>query len=255
MSVATAAPARSPRRRRTVRALSTVLIVAGVLVTIDAILTVVWLEPVTALQTKLRQNGLRSDLASLTAAGPTAVERHALSGLDGDRQRVAYLARSLKRRTADGAAVGRMKIPRLGSDIVVVKGSDPADLRKGPGTYDDTGLPGAPGTVAIAGHRTTYLAPFRHIDDLRPGDPITVQMPYAKLEYRVEHLQIVPADARWILRRGTYDRLVLTACHPLFSAQQRIVVFARLQHMTPVRGVTSGQGSEHGGRLLTPRPA
>jgi len=254
--MATIAPRRPSRRRRLVRALSTVLIVAGALVTIDAILTVVWLEPVTALQTRLRQSALSSDLAALSAAGPTTAERRALAAMgDDDRRRVAFLAGSLRRRTPDGDAVGRLKIPRIGADFVVVKGSDPADLRKGPGTYDETGLPGSPGTVAIAGHRTTYLAPFRHIDELRPGDPIRVQMPYATLDYRVEHTQIVSADARWILRRGTYDRLVLSACHPLFSAAQRIVVFARLQHMSPAPGVVAGQGSESGGRLLTPRPA
>lgn len=247
---------RGERRRRAVRALSTVLIAAGGMLTVDAGLTVVWQEPVTALQTKLRQDGLRSDLDRLAAAGPTVVERRALAALGrDDRRRVALMARSLRRRTPDGGAVGRLRIPRIGADFVVVKGSAPADLRKGPGTYDQTGLPGAPGTVAIAGHRTTYLAPFRHLDELRPGDPITVQMPYARLTYRVEHTQVVAADALWILRRGSYDRLVLTACHPLFSAAQRLVVFARLQHMSPARGVRSGQGSERGSHLLTPRPA
>lgn len=247
---------RSERRRRLVRALSTVLIVAGALLTIDAGLTVVWQEPVTALQTKLRQNGLRADLEALAATGPTLAERRVLAGLgDDDRRRIAFLARSLKRRTADGEAVGRLRIPKIGADFVVVKGSSPEALRKGPGTYDETGLPGTPGTVAIAGHRTTYLAPFRHIDRLKPGDEITVRMPYATLTYRVEHSQIVAPDALWVLRSGTYDRLVLSACHPLFSSAQRIVVFARLERAEADPSVASGRASDRRTRVLRPRPA
>jgi sortase A len=88
-------------------------------------------------------------------------------------------------------------------------------------------LPGAPGTVGIAGHRTTYGAPFRHVDALRPGDRITVQMPYATITYRVQHLQVVLPTATWVVDRKPYSRLVLTACHPLYSAARRIVVFAR----------------------------
>jgi sortase A len=133
----------------------------------------------------------------------------------------------------------------------MVKGSDPADLRKGPGTYDGTPLPGVGGTAAVAAHRTTYLAPFRHLDDMRPGDRITVEMPYATFTYRVQRTKVVDADALWILRRVGYDRLVLSACHPLFSAAQRIVVFARLAAVVPLRAARPGQGSEFERRSLT----
>jgi sortase A len=237
-------PIPSERRRRIVRALSTVLIVAGALVLADAATTLLWQEPVTALQTRLRQNGLGRDLRRLEAQAPTRLEARALAGLASDRERIAFLARSLQRRTAPGDAIGRLKIPRLGADFVMVKGAAPEDLRKGPGTYDGTPLPGVPGTAAIAGHRTTYLAPFRHLDDLHPGDRITVEMPYATFTYRVQRTRIVDADALWILRRAGYDRLVLSACHPLFSAAQRIVVFARLAAVVPLRTARAGQGSE-----------
>jgi sortase A len=251
MAVSTA----SPRRRRVLRGLSTVLIVAGVLSLADATVTLLWLEPVTALQTKLRQDGLRGALRALERSGPTPLEARALAGLRDDRRRIAFLARSLARRTADGAAVGRIEIPRLGADFVMVKGSAAGDLRRGPGVYHQTPLPGVPGTTAVAGHRTTYLAPFRHIDDLRRGDRITVEMPYATFSYRVEGTRIVDPDALWILKRARYDRLVLSACHPLFSAAQRIVVFARLARVVPLRAAQGGQPIEKPAATLTPAPA
>lgn len=241
------------RRRRIVRALSTVLIVTGALILADAATTLLWQEPVTALQTRVRQRGLSGDLRRLEARGPTRLEARALAGLGDDRKRIAFLARSLQRHTAPGDAIGRLKIPRIGASFVMVKGSAPADLRKGPGTYDGAPLPGMPGTAAIAGHRTTYLAPFRHLDDLKPGDRITVEMPYATFTYRVQRTRIVSADALWILRRSGYDRLVLSACHPLFSAAQRIVVFSRLTSVLPLRAARSGQGSEFAAGTLTPK--
>jgi sortase A len=141
---------------------------------------------------------------------------------------MAFLARSLKRTAGRGDAVGRIEIPRIGASYVVVKGTDAGSLRKGPGVYDQTGLPGAPGTVAIAGHRTTYRAPFRRVDDLRQGDRISVEMPYGRFVYAVELTRIVPPTEVSVIRRTSYDRLVLSACHPLYSAAKRIVVFARL---------------------------
>ena len=88
-------------------------------------------------------------------------------------------------------------------------------------------MPGLPGTVAIAGHRTTYLAPFRNINELHKGDRIALEMPYANFTYRVQGVRIVSPSEYSVVRRVGYDRLVLTACHPLYSAAQRIVVFAR----------------------------
>jgi sortase A len=253
-SVSASAPhpeARRTRRRRGLHRLSTVLIIAGIVVLIDAAATVLWMEPVTALQTSIRQHGLRKDLDELDHRGPTAMEARALAGVtDGDR-RIAILARSLEQHTAPGDAIARLKIPRLGADFVVVKGSDPADLRKGPGTFDGTPLPGLHGTTAIAGHRTTYLAPFRHLDDLHPDDRITVELPYATFVYRVQRTRIVSPAAVKVLRDVGYDRLVLSACTPLFSSAQRIVVVARLTSVTPLGAAVAGQGSEVGRTRLS----
>jgi sortase A len=216
------------RVRHFLRGVSTVLIAAGALMLVDAGLTLAWQEPVTALLAKLQQNELRKDLHELEAAGPTPLEREALSHLKTDRQRVAFLARSLRRRLNPGEAAGRIKISKIHANFVVVKGTDTSSLKKGPGFYDHSPFPGTRGTAAIAGHRTTYLAPFRHIDQLSSGDDIEVDMPYAKFHYRVERRRIVSPGSVWIVNRVSYDRLVLSACHPLYSAAKRIVIFARL---------------------------
>jgi sortase A len=252
--VTAAPPPPRERRRRALRTLSTVLIAAGLLVLADAAATVLWMEPLTALQTSVRQHGLRGDLRRLESRGPTPLESRALVGLKDSNRRIALLARSLQRHTAPGDAVARLKIPRLGADFVVVKGSDPSDLRKGPGTFDDTPLPGVGGTTAIAGHRTTYLAPFRHLDDLHPADRITIEMPYGTFTYRVQRTRIVAPAAIKVLRDVGYDRLVLSACHPLFSAAQRIIVVARLTSVVPLRAAVAGQGSETGQPSLTSGP-
>ena len=241
--------------RNALRALSTVLIVSGTLLIADAAATVAWQEPLSALLGRLNQNKAAGQLRDLEHQGLTPLELKALAALPDERRRIAFLARSLKRRAKEGQGVGRIEIPRIGANFVIVKGTSAPDLRKGPGLYPQTPFPGAPGTVAIAGHRTTYLAPFRHIDRLRHGDRITVEMPYGTFTYRVERTRIVPANALWILRRGRYDRLVLSACHPLFSAAQRIVVFARLASVVPLRAGHAGQGSEGATSPLTPVPS
>ena len=133
----------------------------------------------------------------------------------------------------NGEAIGILKIPRMDLDMVVVEGVGSPELSKGPGHYPDTPLPGARGTTAIAGHRTTYGAPFRRIDRLRRGDRVGLVMPYGTFTYRVERTRIVPPTATWVTRRVAHDRLVLSACHPLYSAARRIIVFARLVDARP----------------------
>jgi sortase A len=225
-AMAVHAPSSGARRRSRLAVAAAII---GALLLVDAVLTVVWQEPVTAVAGRIEQHRLAGDLDRLMRAGPTPAERRAAAALPDRRARVASLARALGRRTPHGAAVGRIVIPRMNTNMVVVKGSDGASLRKGPGFYDRSPLPGVPGTVAIAGHRTTFLAPFRHIDRLRRGDTITLRMPYATFTYRVDERRIVQPDATWITRNTGYDRLVLSACHPLFSAARRIVVSARLR--------------------------
>jgi|1186.fasta_scaffold124480_1 sortase A len=225
------AGARATRRaglRRFLHGLSSVLIVAGLLLLADAGLTVAWQEPLSALYAKVEQGKLRGQLDDLQSTIiATPAEKRALKALPDESRRIAFAARAMSRKAANGHPVGRIRIPAIGVSQVIVQGTDTDDLRKGPGHYPSTPLPGAPGTVGIAGHRTTYGAPFRRVNQLHKGDRITVQMPYATITYRVERLRIVDPTALWVVDRRSYDRLVLTACHPLYSAAKRIVVFAR----------------------------
>ena len=219
--------------RRVLKPLSSVLLVVGALLLADAVVTLVWKEPVSALYAKLEQRQLDDDLAKLEGTEPTAADRKVLSHLGTLDRRLAYAARALNRRTEDGEPLGRIRMRSIGVNSVVVAGTDTASLRRGPGHYPGTPLPGARGTVAIAGHRTTYGAPFRRLDQLDPGDRIEVSMPYGRFVYAVERRRIVPPTATWVTQRVRYDRLVLSACHPLYSAAKRIVVFARLVGTKP----------------------
>jgi sortase A len=218
---------KTSRARQALRALSTVLIVSGAMLIADAGLTLVWQEPISAVYAKLQQRQLAGQLNDLENL--TDLQLRALERLRTENRRIAFLARLLRRRAEPGDAIGRIKIKRIGINFVVVEGTKPEDLRKGPGHYADTPFPGIRGTVALAGHRTTYLAPFRKLDKMRRGDLITVEMPYARFTYRTELRRIVdPSAYAYVTARRRYDRLALTACHPLYSAAQRIVVFARL---------------------------
>jgi sortase A len=232
-------PARRPRRgRAALRALSTALIVIGALLLADAAATLLWQEPLSAVYVHFRQQKLEHRLAALDAAQPSPIERRALAKLPNATRRIAFAARAFARRSHEGDPLGRIRIPRIGVSAVFVAGTATADLRSGPGHYPDTPLPGEPGTVGIAGHRTTYGAWFRNIDKLKPGDGVELTLPYGRFGYRVERTRIVPPSAVWVTQRVSHDRLILSACHPLYSAAKRIVVFARLVSAQP-RGVAA----------------
>ena len=222
------APRRSPVRRG-LRALSTVMIVAGAILLIDAGVTLIWQEPVSAVYARLQQDRLADELVELERAPLEPAEQRALERIPDPRRRLAFRARALERRLDPGDPMGRIVMPAIGVSEVFVEGTDADDLRTGPGHYAQTPLPGEPGTVAIAGHRTTYGAPFRDVDKLDRGDRIELRMPYGRFVYRVERTRIVEPTETSVIDRVDHDRLVLSACHPLYSAAQRIIVFARLE--------------------------
>jgi sortase A len=128
----------------------------------------------------------------------------------------------------EGDAVAHLAIPRIGVDKIVVEGVQVDDLKRGPGHYPDSPLPGQPGNAAIAGHRTTYGAPFNRIDDLDVGDAILVTTAQGSFRYEVAGQRIVSPDQVEVLDDAGDDRLTLTACHPEYSARQRIIVWATL---------------------------
>ena len=247
---------RRRRPSRILRALAVALILAGALALIDAGITLVWQEPISALIATLRQDHLSGVLRRVEQAAPTPAERQTLASLGDERRRIAFLAEEEQRHSADGSAVGRILIPRIGADYVVVKGTDTEDLKSGPGIYSGTSLPGLSKTTAIAGHRTTYLAPFRHVDALAPGNHIMLYMPYAHFTYTVFAQRVVsPTDVRAVLGEVGYSRLVLSACTPLFSAEKRLLVYARLTRTVPVGAARVLPGGARARPIeLAPRP-
>jgi sortase A len=182
--------------------------VSGLLMIADAGVTLAWQEPISSVMSDREQSSLSDKL-------------------DDPPRRV------LDREPLKGDAIARIQLPTIQESAFVVEGTDMGSLRKGPGHYPDTSLPGERGTVAIAGHRTTYGAPFRNIDDLKKGDLVRLELPDATFLYKVEGTRIVDDKALWVKRKVGYDRLVLTACHPLHSAKQRIVAFARFDRKLP----------------------
>ena len=138
-----------------------------------------------------------------------------------------------------GDPIARLTIGAIDSDFIVVQGVDLRLLQDGPGHFPQTPLPGQPGNASIAGHRTTFKAPFNRLDELVPGDMITVRTLQGTFTYTVDDYldpktskssghQIVSANDLSILDQSVGDRLTLMACHPKFSAAQRIVVTATL---------------------------
>ena len=127
-----------------------------------------------------------------------------------------------------GEAVAIIRIPKIDLEKAVVEGVGVEDLKKAPGQYPMTPLPGQPGNAAIAGHRTTYGAPFFRLDELEPGDDITVRTRDGEFAYRVTGRRIVRPDQSEVLANTEDQRLTLTTCHPRYSARQRLIVTAAL---------------------------
>ena len=196
--------------RAALRFMASVMMVSGTLLIGDAGATLLWQEPVSWLLAERQQGRLEEALANPS-------------------QRV------LDKKPLKGDAIGRISISSIGASEYVVEGTGTGDLRKGPGHYPATPLPGERGTTAIAGHRTTYGAPFRRLDDVRRGDRVIVDMSYGRFVYRVQGTKIVDDQDLSVLDRQTYDRLILSACHPLYSAAQRIIAFARFERKLPAR--------------------
>jgi sortase A len=142
-----------------------------------------------------------------------------------DRKAAARRLRALAR---PGDPVGRIRIDRIGVDLILVEGTDTKSLRKGPGRDRRSSMPGEGKLVYVAGHRTTYGAPFGQIDRLRKGDLIELDLPYGTFSYEVTGHRIVVADDLSVLREPGGDLLRLQACHPRFFASRRYVVSARL---------------------------
>jgi sortase A len=221
--------ATSELMRRLARVAGLILAGAGVLTLVWAL--VVWQgqDPFTGLYTTWQQHRLESQLKRefQVYAGP----RRALvvKNPAAEARALAHAASRLRRTAAVGQPIGRIVIPRLSLNMILVNGTDEGSLMRGPGRDLRTYMPGQGRLVYIAGHRTTYLAPFSHIDEIRAGDPITLEMPYATFVYGAVRHIIVPADDLAVLRSPRHELLALQACHPRFFATHRYIVYARLR--------------------------
>jgi sortase A len=224
-------------RHRIARVLSTTLITAGMVVLADAAITLLWQEPVSAAYGTLQQGRAGDELAELESSFDTEIAGQADLAPEA---RAKILAERFEGQIEKGDAIGRVKVDSIGLDMVLLNGTDTGTLQRGPGRYRKTPLPGLGSTTGIAGHRTTYLAPFRKINDIEDGDEVRVEMPYGAFTYEVEKHEVVdPGDVEVVDPVG-YERVVLTACHPLYSAAQRWVVFAKLTRIDTF--AVSGEG-------------
>jgi len=219
--------------RRAARITGAVLTTAGVLTLAWAIVVWQWQDPFTALYTHWQQSKLSASLDrqfaefhGVTVGGNLAAERRA----------IAADAAAFRREAKVGQAIGRITIGRIGLKMVVVNGTDEASLQKGPGRDARSYMPGQNRLVYIAGHRTTYLAPFSHINDIRDGDFIRLQMPYGTFVYRAYRHRVVLASDMSVLRSPKHELLELQACHPRFFATHRYIVYAHLVSVQPRAG-------------------
>jgi sortase A len=222
--------------RRYSRPLGTLLIIAGLATLAWAFVVWAWQDPFTNIYTRYEQHQLAqryerlaASYRPLTPAGTSVVAA---------KRELRNEARRYRAATHRGDAIGRISVPRMGIDMVLVNGTDHDTLKKGPGRDARTAMPGEGKLVYIAGHRTTYLAPFSHIDHLRKGDRVTLTMPYATFSYSISGHKIVAASDLSVLKSHGYEQLALQACHPRFFASHRYIAYAKLVSVQ-MRGATA----------------
>jgi sortase A len=214
--------------------LGTVLLVLGALALLWAVLIWRWQDPFTALYTKYQQRELASQYEAYA-------ERYAPVTSQGTsptitRREIAAAAKRYRLEATEGQAIGRIVVPRIGVSMVLVNGTETDTLKQGPGRHRRTFMPGEGQLVYIAGHRTTYGAPFSKIDAMRVGDLITLRVPYAEFVYRVTRHRVVSANETSVLKSQGREVVILQACEPRFFATHRYLVYGKLLRITPPGG-------------------
>ena len=225
------------------RRLGLILIVAGAVAIVWALVVWRWQDPFTALYTRYEQHQLAREyerrahafVAAALATPRRVAGKSQRTAVDVALERAAIVsdARRYRASSHQGDPLGRIVVPRLGLDMIFVNGTDSSSLERGPGRDLQTYMPGENRLVYIAGHRTTFLAPFAHLDALVAGDRVKLELPYATFVYVVTRHVIVPADDLAVLRSGHRELLALQACHPRFFATHRYIVYARALEITP----------------------
>ena len=235
---------------RVVGAIGRFMMRAGVLV----LLFVAYQLWGTGLSTHQAQDRLKSEFADQLATSTTTTE---LPPTSPSSTTPPVTAPADLPTPANGDPIGHIRIPAIGVDFIVIQGVDISDLKEGPGHFPQTPLPGQPGNVALAGHRTTYLAPFARLDELKPGDDISFETVQGTFTYKVDahpgapgdepsgHFIVKPSQVEILDQDGT-NKVTLMACNPKYSARERIVVTGTLTSppapATPLPEVTGGNG-------------
>lgn len=217
----------APRFRRVrvlLRALASLLLGLGTLLVLFAMFQL-W---GTALTQHNSQSQLRKQFAEIQSTTTTTVETSTTTTTTTTTttQVAPPAPRLVPSPLTLGDPVARLEIPKIHVDQIVVQGTDDAQLRMGPGHYPSTPVPGAPGNIAIAGHRTTYGAPFFHLDQLKVGDQIYLITPYGRYTYAVVRDFVVAPNDVSVVKPSKTISLTLTTCNPRYSAAQRLIVQA-----------------------------
>lgn len=219
--------------RRLARVVGTLMIVVGLGTLAWAFTVWKWQDPFTAVLNRQDQRALSQ---SLERSFETFDARAKPVSLPLLRKTLARDATRWRLELKRGDAVGRLRVPRLGLDAIMVNGTDTETLKRGPGRYLGSAVPGEGELVYVAGHRTTYGAPFSQIDKLRKGDSVYVDMPYATIRYRITGYRIVAATQLSVLKSNGYEQIALQACHPRFFATQRYIAYAKPVDITRAGG-------------------
>jgi sortase A len=222
--------------RRAARITGTALIVFGVLALIWVGVVWRWQDPFTALYTHWKQHQLAKSYEKRFAAYQPLKRLDRSATTAATMRSIAREAHRYRLESHRGEAIGRIVVPHLGLNMILVNGTDDASLRKGPGRDLRTYMPGEGQLIYIAGHRTTYLAPFAHIDNLKPGDWVTLEVPYGTFKYRIFRHVIVGSGDLAVLRSRGREVVALQACHPRFFASHRYIAYGRLVRVEPRGG-------------------
>jgi sortase A len=214
--------------RRATRLLGFVLLALGGLLVAWAFVTWQWGDPVTGLYTRWEQRKLADQYREIVQQydSPVVATPEPTISPAEQRRRLHVAATAYRKHAESGQAIGKLHVSRLGLNMVLLNGTQSSTLKRGPGRDERTFMPGEGELVYIAGHRTTYGAPFAHIDRMKAGDRIRIDMPYGEFTYRVTRWVIVPANDLARLRSHGKEEIALQACHPRFSASQRYIVYA-----------------------------
>lgn len=226
------ATVRREARRQRGRTLGTLLVVAGLAVLVWAFVVWRFEDPVTGLYGAYRQHQLASKYEDHLRRLPPLPRPGAIP-VGQRRAELAAQARRYRLALAHGDPVGRIVIPRLHLEAIMVNGSDTESLRRGPGRDERAFVPGEGELVYVAAHRTTYSAPFSHIERLRRGDVVVIEVPYATFRYRISSHEVVSKYALGRLRSRGAEQLTLQASHPRFFSSHRYLAHALPDRVRP----------------------